>query len=1194
MILMPWHKKKKPSVTRAGFVDPLSLIAIGFLVVTLVVGVTVTNDKSRSFLLESWARVSYEANVNKAERRAKREGGKKWEVANSGGKQCVGSECIAIVQNTDRNDKNDVVLPGDNKLVVSTEYQDAVDKAEKKAGGVKEVDAFKSCQIDGGTWKNDSCRFEEQKGTVEQTGEKDASTNELTEKQKRLEQQTLSEEPVVQQNTDQTLDEQRSRGIAQIEEKKQTITDIPLVKLTSGLTLTPEQQRLLDIREPVKQPELAEEEKKDLYEGLADFGITEYDSGQGGLFPEGELFQGDELFPEDESLFPKDEGVVLPDKGLLPPGYKEKQEITYSFGRCNEKQTSGETQKCNENMSKIYNAPLIGQYIQAYAPQNVQLSWKEAGFSSASECQKDMVEKGHGRHGASSCNTYAPTKEQATSSIALGSTITSIGAGVVALPAIVTAGAAGGTAGALAAGGKVLVTFGATSMMTQTSRAASAWVEDPWEGIDPEKNLAENLTEFGSNRAVQETGWTLLSFGNAWSVDILMKARVLGAPVAIKAAQKLNTAVSVLNLGVDIPYAINDCSREDSTASSCAVSWGAVGADIAFGTLDFFQGDLIWGRKLNIPDSGGTRIATPDDLRKLGIDVPDPNGSRIDTSPVEKALVSDSPTTEVKKVVDNMLDDIVGSPARSLSDDGGLDAKPVVKTVGVDVPIVGSTSTKPTVFENLRDSAKWRGFRDPVTGKLQIPIGKKPSAPIDIVTNTVDQALTNATTCRGGLCGESADLIKHVSEQHGLTANTYQVAEINQKRDVGGGFTHFISVVEDTKGNRYLVDQTFSQFDEIIKTNPDSPIVKDLLDKGYVPLTEDNLNKYLQLTNNNSTKQVPLSILDDVQSYPMNARPEVIQEYLGNIPSTSTQSTGLAKVGDDVGKWWTNNIVDEDGIFLPKLYKDSPGINKDTGLARTEVDDFVETSIDQRILTEDQIKQTAQRIENEQGLGQVDVPESRLTQVIDSFSDPTLPNHITIKQTGEQINKYSWRDGEIQTSSNFDGVTVDNPFTGKPVSIKTGETHSLFGTPVRLDNDNLVMVSWRDGNLEADVTLLSEKPRSLFSRIVAPIADRLAASKTTNNIARTADGISGQDEIVVRLLNNGHSPEGISGGMVRNVRDEAIEKAISLKTSPLAKARDNFDTKVVVPLEKLLFKNDVRLSDTSSKKHPCKRSKNCS
>lgn len=126
---MPEHKKLR----LRGFIDPLSLIAIAFMVVTLIIGTSIfTNPDTRLQIVTKAGCCDWmDARLKQAERKAAYEGGDEWEDTKTG-KTCVGAACIAIVQNTDNNTKNDVVLP-DGTTRISTAHKKRIDEAKKEA-----------------------------------------------------------------------------------------------------------------------------------------------------------------------------------------------------------------------------------------------------------------------------------------------------------------------------------------------------------------------------------------------------------------------------------------------------------------------------------------------------------------------------------------------------------------------------------------------------------------------------------------------------------------------------------------------------------------------------------------------------------------------------------------------------------------------------------------------------------------------------------------------------------------------------------------------------------------------------------------------------------------------------------------------------------------------------------------------------
>ncbi|HJY98804.1 MAG TPA: protein phosphatase 2C domain-containing protein [Patescibacteria group bacterium] len=244
--------------------------------------------------------------------------------------------------------------------------------------------------------------------------------------------------------------------------------------------------------------------------------------------------------------------------------------------------------ECNQLMQTyqnlFYNVPIMGQYLQAYNPENVTYHWQELGYDSYDSCMKDQ---GFAL-GVGKCGGYTPTKEQITSSISLGTTATVLSSivletlpGTVSVAAKAAAAHAGIVQTAATAGVKLIVGVGGASTVLQTSNAAIAWVDDPF-----------------SKQAITQTGLAVLSWTNLATADRLISSFSSGVQSAMNQAAVYNTAVSGINLVVDGGYTIVECRKEGASLSPFAPCGGsalAMVADIGFGFLDFKQNQLVFG-----------------------------------------------------------------------------------------------------------------------------------------------------------------------------------------------------------------------------------------------------------------------------------------------------------------------------------------------------------------------------------------------------------------------------------------------------------------------------------------------------------------------------------------------------------------------------------------------------------------------
>lgn len=101
----------------------------------------------------------------------------------------------------------------------------------------------------------------------------------------------------------------------------------------------------------------------------------------------------------------------------------------------------------------------------------------------------------------------------------------------------------------------------------------------------------------------------------------------------------------------------------------------------------------------------------------------------------------------------------------------------------------------------------------------------------------------------------------------GGTAEIYSLRPLQAFRGITfhNTFQHEITICE-ISGQSFLVDQTFSQFindngqvrdkDVISSTDTSHPLIRKLLKDGYVLLTDDVLNEYLDITCQRTTNEV--------------------------------------------------------------------------------------------------------------------------------------------------------------------------------------------------------------------------------------------------------------------------------------------------------------------------------------------------
>ncbi|HET7099019.1 MAG TPA: diguanylate cyclase [Patescibacteria group bacterium] len=290
---------------------------------------------------------------------------------------------------------------------------------------------------------------------------------------------------------------------------------------------------------------------------------------------------------------------------------------------CNNVLTSFETGLDKGTVGKFTN------YTEAFAPDKVKLVWEEAGYSSLKKCQDDMIAKYHNPQAPASCNTYQPTKEQVITSVDLGVTLTEEGAALAALPATLTTGSLGGAAVT------AFKAFTGVSTLSQTGNAVSAQIEDP---LSTDANV--------------QTGRALLSWANLGTAQYVMTA-------ATNLSRFANTAVSIANIFVDLPTAIDECWREDASLnplSGCGGSLAALASDFIFLGVDTWQGQTSFREPSfqvspTEADAALARIFTNESLNTPKIDVADPFGSKI-AVPEDFAKYTDNQLTNVASQAD--------------------------------------------------------------------------------------------------------------------------------------------------------------------------------------------------------------------------------------------------------------------------------------------------------------------------------------------------------------------------------------------------------------------------------------------------------------------------------------------------------------------------------------------------------------
>lgn len=123
---------------------------------------------------------------------------------------------------------------------------------------------------------------------------------------------------------------------------------------------------------------------------------------------------------------------------------------------------------------------------------------------------------------------------------------------------------------------------------------------------------------------------------------------------------------------------------------------------------------------------------------------------------------------------------------------------------------------------------------------------------------------------RFGVCGVTSDLVRRSGENAGFDVKSFQIANVHKALGVASdseAFTHGFNVVS-VDGAPFLVDISFCQFIDpqtgeihqfnAVKTGVkygESPVAKELLEKGYVELNDETYREYLRITSSSSDKR---------------------------------------------------------------------------------------------------------------------------------------------------------------------------------------------------------------------------------------------------------------------------------------------------------------------------------------------------
>jgi hypothetical protein len=362
------------------------------------------------------------------------------------------------------------------------------------------------------------------------------------------------------------------------------------------------------------------------------------------------------------------------------------------------------------------------------------------------------------------------------------------------------------------------------------------------------------------------------------------------------------------------------------------------------------------------------------------------------------------------------------------------------------------------------------------------------TAQVERITSQVDEVLTNNFPtggndfgCRSEYCVQSANFAVSLGREQGLIANVYNVENLNAARGIptSQSFNHRIAILSDGT-NSYLVDPTFVQFVDPITGaitqsstyngnivnsgfGSNHPIVQQLQQNGYIPLTNQTLNAYLDITTNSLVRPIAgleiientparnalIYTLDEITNYKYEGLFEVFKmlerqtpgtlqsmDELGNLvdmngniiePVQTTAVPNSLAVPETAPRNLTDRILDP----IRNLIKPAPPV--ESGMIRyaqdTNIPQLVETG--QTPLTT-QIRETVENAIN------------RVT----GFFRPQPPATPIISPTQQAANNQIRDTMESQLVRSNVPVTVSRPTRGSTVSIEVRELPGGISDPV--------------------------------------------------------------------------------------------------------------------------------------------------
>lgn len=338
---------------------------------------------------------------------------------------------------------------------------------------------------------------------------------------------------------------------------------------------------------------------------------------------------------------------------------------THQFADCHrDGLTTDQSAECDRKFNQALNFPIIGRYLQAYTPQNVQYTGNEfLGY-----------------------NLYDPTKEQFGSSVQLGSTLTAAGA---------LLGAGGGIIGgsySLITATTPLATLAAKTALTQAVSLGFAGMTTLQTGTAVDVCTINP----GSPECYYNAGMAIVSWTNIASSANL--ARAIQAGRGIQTATTINTGVNLANIGVDIWDIDNSCGDgQFASTTNCAGAWLGTIFDVGqsvsdFGLIEAIAKNINFSNvavnplaEVNFQSSNQLQLGAPDANLPKGINSNDiidvvqgPNGNFVvpNTSTTALAVAPHLDIAQADDVITATIDEIPATRPRSEQEIAGLLAAP--------------------------------------------------------------------------------------------------------------------------------------------------------------------------------------------------------------------------------------------------------------------------------------------------------------------------------------------------------------------------------------------------------------------------------------------------------------------------------------------------------------------------------------